>query len=183
MKHQVYRCCLPTLAGFTSIHCIGPGLQRRPAVCSPTSQPPRGIPPSCSGLLERGTATSPPSTTKHVKKLEPMVGIVPSILGFINVLTPYTQQLGCDSSTIRNHSSSTPLYSFTGNFTGTRVRDRRAICPAQSRLPPNGRKSHVIAFACRICPAGGRWSAKRTGQHVDVGGFILKRFGDVGKVK
>jgi hypothetical protein len=39
--------------------------------------------------------------------MEPMVGIVPSILGFINVLTPYTQQLGYDSSTIRNHSSST----------------------------------------------------------------------------
>src|SRR5208282_896585 len=108
MKHQVYRCCLPTLAGFTSIHCIGPGLQRRSAVCSPTSQPPRGIPPSSSGLLERGTATSPPSTTKHVKKLEPMVGIVPSILGFTNVLTPYTQQLGCDSSTIRTDSFSTP---------------------------------------------------------------------------
>jgi hypothetical protein len=64
MKHQAYRCCLPTLAGFASIHCIGPGFQRRPAVRSPTSPPPRGIPPGCSGLPERGTANSPPSTTK-----------------------------------------------------------------------------------------------------------------------
>jgi hypothetical protein len=39
-----------------------------------------------------------------------MVGIVPSILGFVNLVTPYTQQLGCDSSTIRNHPSSTLPY-------------------------------------------------------------------------
>ncbi len=68
MEHQAYRCCLPTLAGFAGNHCIGPGFQRRPAVCSPTPPPPRGIPPSCSGLLEQGTATSPPSTTKSLKR-------------------------------------------------------------------------------------------------------------------
>ena len=69
MEHQAYRCCLPTLAGFAGNHCIGPGLRRRPAVCSPTSPPRRGIRPSYSGLLVQGTATSPSSTTK---KLEPM---------------------------------------------------------------------------------------------------------------
>jgi hypothetical protein len=63
MAPQAYRCCLPTLAGFASNHCIGPGVQRRPAVCAPTPPPPGGIPPSCSGLLVWGTATSPPSTT------------------------------------------------------------------------------------------------------------------------
>src|SRR6266481_5009089 len=64
MEHQAYRCCLPTLAGFASNHCIGPNLRRRPAVCSPTSPPRRGIRPSYSGLLVQGTANSPPSTTK-----------------------------------------------------------------------------------------------------------------------
>src|SRR5438034_11391371 len=95
MEHQVYRCCLPTLAGFTGNHCIGPNVQRRPTVCSPTSLPPRGIPPSYSGLLVRGTATSPPSTTKSSllkKKLEPMVGIEHRTLCLFNELTPYIQQ-------------------------------------------------------------------------------------------
>src|ERR1017187_6693932 len=64
MEHQAYRCCLPTLAGFAGNHCIGPDLRRRPAVCSPTSPPRRGIRPSYSGLLVQGTANSPPSTTK-----------------------------------------------------------------------------------------------------------------------
>ncbi len=64
MEHQAYRCCLPTLAGFAGNHCIGPGFQRRPVVCSPTSPPRRGIRPSYSGLLVQGTATSPSSTTK-----------------------------------------------------------------------------------------------------------------------
>jgi hypothetical protein len=75
MEHQVYRCCLPTLAGFTSNHCIGPGLRRRPAVYSPTPSPRRGIRPSYSGLLDspellrgEGTANSPPSTTKLSQK-------------------------------------------------------------------------------------------------------------------
>ena len=72
---KLYRCCLPTLAGFTSNHCIGPGLRRRPAVCSPTPSPRRGIRPSYSGLLDspellrgEGTANSPPSTTKLSQK-------------------------------------------------------------------------------------------------------------------
>src|ERR1022692_4578456 len=74
MEHQAYRCCLPTLAGFASNHCIGPNLRRRPAVCSPTSPPRRGIQPSCSGLLVQGTANSPPSTTKTVVSLPTKTG-------------------------------------------------------------------------------------------------------------
>src|ERR1017187_3891624 len=71
MEHQAYRCCLATLAGFASNHCIGPGLRRRPAVCSPTSPPRRGIRPSYSGLLVQGTANSPPSTTKNLEPIAP----------------------------------------------------------------------------------------------------------------
>ena len=100
MKHQVYRCCLPTLAGFTGIHCIGPNLQRCPTARSPTPQPQWGIQSSYSGLLVQGSATSPPSTTnfliniKNIKSpaygekatfiLEPTVGIEPTTCGLRN---------------------------------------------------------------------------------------------------
>src|SRR5437867_4913125 len=115
MEHQAYRCCLPTLAGFAGNHCIGPDVQRRPTVCSPTPLPPRGIPPSCSGLLAWGTATSPPSTTKSrcFKKLEPMVGIGLPTLEFPKILKPYIQQRGDYSSTnpelLSHYTFSTPL--------------------------------------------------------------------------
>src|SRR5438552_3892695 len=66
MEHQAYRCCLPTLAGFAGNHCIGPDFHRRPTGRSPTPSPPRGIPPGYSGLPVRGTANSPPSTTKSL---------------------------------------------------------------------------------------------------------------------
>ena len=69
MRRSIYRCSLPGLAGFIDSHCAGPGLQRRGRQPDAERIAPRtGIPPRYSGLRVQGTANSPPSTAKFLRR-------------------------------------------------------------------------------------------------------------------
>jgi hypothetical protein len=164
MKHQAYRCCLPTLAGFASIHCIGPGFQRRPAVRSPTSPPPRGIPPGCSGLPERGTANSPPSTTKLFAGVEALLRSALMILSALHrsaATSVHPKEHGANSE--KRPSETTCSESFrscstTKNWSQRSESNRRpavyetAALPAELRWLPITSQSSFQAALQRPAP-------------------------------
>ena len=70
MQGPTYRCFLPDLTGFVDLHCIGPehsGIHNNQIFSGRAPQ--LGIQPCYSGLQVKGTAGSPPSTTKCVLRL------------------------------------------------------------------------------------------------------------------
>jgi hypothetical protein len=69
MQGPTYRCFLPDLTGFVDLHCIGPehsGIHNNQIFSGRAPQ--LGIQPCYSGLQVKGTAGSPPSTTKCVTR-------------------------------------------------------------------------------------------------------------------
>ena len=69
MEVRAYRCSLPGLTGFTRFHCAGPSRQHHLHGAGPTETKPReGIQPCYSGLQVQGTAISPSSTAKSVRR-------------------------------------------------------------------------------------------------------------------
>jgi hypothetical protein len=65
MRRFAYRCFLPDLTGFTSSHCAGPNLHRRPYRPAPKMDGRmKGINPAIADCGLQGTATSPFSTAK-----------------------------------------------------------------------------------------------------------------------
>ena len=77
---STYRCFLPDLTGFAGLRCAGPGLHRHLLpLASARARPRVGIQPCYSGLQEKGTATSPPSTTEKPEK--PSMFRIVSLLG------------------------------------------------------------------------------------------------------
>jgi hypothetical protein len=80
MRRFAYRCFLPDLTGFTSSHCAGPDLLRRPRRPDPKKTRPQiGINPAIADCGLQGTATSPSSTAKLCfNKLAEGVGFEPT---------------------------------------------------------------------------------------------------------
>ncbi len=79
MERFAYRCFLPDLTGFTSFHCAGPNLQRRPPRPAPKRHGRmKGFNPAVADCGLQGTAISPFSTAKLFDGMAEGVGFEPT---------------------------------------------------------------------------------------------------------